>query len=837
MEVIYLKLFSFIISLNLVLPYLMKLFGFKVDKSRLSCGIIGYSGNRPADPNILKLMMMFNMERGEDGTGWAINNKIEKDTEKVSKFLSTHSMDISPDDENFTIIAHARKSSSGTKTNKELVHPFGIYKNGVEKERLDLILAMNGTLTNTEIVAKEFKIDYTQWTNSDTQVIAKAMANLGEKEYIKVIEGYLGTATLVFFTPRHPNTLMVYRDPERPIYYWQKSKDEMYISSIKEPFYSVGGKEEEIGEFESEHLCRILKGKITKSEKVNREPLKYKAAYKQNTNHHSTIGDRRKQYYEGQYENYFDYASPLIVETKVLNSKKNPHNGKGNFVYSIADRYYRNGHPIQGLLWINELGAVRDNPTEQNPLTEDEKKKINPYFFVNGYMCENEQSYNDLIKKCSDDKGNFSLIRFKFVYLSEIVEFFRYPVITIVDKKEKWILNKKYQQKILQTGDTVKVDMFLSTDEFTLKYNGEWTKTTHKEVCNLHEMKPKVIIVSSPNSNLKYKFNEQELIKRIPRERQISYLKNLIKTEKRKPVRSNYLYVLMRSDLFKLNPEDQLKSYFYVLLFDLLLREDVIDRAEHTDLVNLGLKEEYCSNDFLKSVDSKITKLSEQYDDSIKDNSSNFSEIDNSTKTIDKINLLKLDESTFTEQDVIKSIRENNTFSNREDFRNDISDGDYDNFDEFCSTWINSDAIDDILPFLEGVLLCYNSVGHINDHNLVLALDKTKNDIRKIAESYYNEWKRVFNETSESLIAETKNIIEDRIEEDLNGEESEKICKANYQELIDGLKGYINEIDTLIDPEQKTPWIEASITNVYDCIKFMERKMFLNDLKNQNEHK
>ena len=128
LELIIVEISMIVICLNIILSL------FRKRKSGyLFCGMVGYCGDVPADPNLLKLMMLYNQERGEDSTGFAINNVITKDTIKVSKFLMKNPINIAPEDENFTFVAHARKRSSGGATFKELAHPFGMYRCGTEK--------------------------------------------------------------------------------------------------------------------------------------------------------------------------------------------------------------------------------------------------------------------------------------------------------------------------------------------------------------------------------------------------------------------------------------------------------------------------------------------------------------------------------------------------------------------------------------------------------------------------------------------------------------------------------------------------------------------------------
>ena len=276
MQILMVNMILLIATFNFVQLVLKKFFKLKSNSSALFCGITAYCGSEPANPNIIKMIMMYNEERGEDSTGWAVNNVITKDTEKVKKFITQHELVTSDEDENYTIVAHARKASSGHKYSKELAHPFGVYIGEVEKEKYDLVLAMNGTLTNANLLSEKWGVEFKVGTNSDTQMLARAMAKLGEEDYTEALELYDGTATLAFFSPKYQNTLMIYKDPERTLFYWCASESQMYISSMEEPLVAIGAQKLEVKSFEANTLYTIVGGKIKVEKKIVRTPLKPK---------------------------------------------------------------------------------------------------------------------------------------------------------------------------------------------------------------------------------------------------------------------------------------------------------------------------------------------------------------------------------------------------------------------------------------------------------------------------------------------------------------------------------------------------------------------------------
>lgn len=824
MEVIFFKLVLVIYTLNAILPVLLKPFGLRPDMSRLSCGITAFCGSVPADPNIIKMIMMFNMERGEDSTGWAVNNRITKDTEKVSKFLTMHNLETSEEDENYTVVAHARKSSSGAKFNKDLAHPFGIYSSGVEKKNYDLILAMNGTLDNTDLISDAFEIEYKTGTDSDTKVLSKAMAKLGEKEYIKVLEGYSGTATLVFYNPKYKNTLMVYKDPLRTLFYWKKSEVEMYISSMEEPLVAVGALKEEIIPFESEMLYRIVKGKIVKESKIIRTPLRPKAKY---STLHTSVSrfNRRDEQYEGicgyplngppQKSFEFSRLDDLTISIKPEEKKKSHHRQRGNVVYVINDKYYRNGHPIEsGFYWITKSGKVKDYPT-------DEEKKhagIRKCYFINGLLCKNEDEYNKIIKKCSDENEVFQVVKYKKTLLSELVDHFEYPVLTIVDNKEKWIIGRNYSNGVSKKGDTIELNMFLSNSIYTLRYNQQWTKMTHKEVCdlvNIRDKSPQIEIPDTTPSNI---------------EEEMEYLLALIKTKINPIVTSSaWYYTAMRTDVYKGNPSYTTRNKFYGLLLSLLFRESVINSDNFADLKKRGDAGFFASHDFIKEMDRCIELL--------------ITRIKNKSVEKEKVEIVEdvyehssTIENEFSYKDCIESIKESNVLFKREEFKNDFTDGAYDTFDDFMKAWINN-GICETGVFCEAVLLCLHDLGHIDDSHLLLIVQENITYIRSKAENHYMEWHEDYNIKCEQAIgAFTSNAPEVNPEDlsfqpaEMSPEEIEAESIDEMNNIMNMMKDHVRLLESL-DGERKTDYTRRIESELGCAIDFLNRRIFAEEVK------
>lgn len=821
MQVLMLNMFLLIAAINLSRLIGAFFFKKKLDYSQLSCGIVAYCGSVPADANIIRMLMMFNMERGEDGTGWAVNNVVTKDTDKVSRFISKHPLAITPQDENFTLVAHARKASSGSKLNKELVHPFAIYKGGVEKERPDLILAMNGTLNNTDLMAEEFDIEYKQYTNSDTQVIARAIAKLGPKEYIKVIQSYDGTATLVFFTPSSPNTLMIFKDPEKPLFAWQKDKDQMYISSIDDAFKSVGAKDEDICSFDNGFLFRINKGKVTKKDHVERSPLKPRAKY---TKRSSYVPYHQGRMYERQ-----TYGASTSIESDDINgieitkgNIKEQHTNKGNNVYVWCDKYYRTGHALNGKFKISDKGEL---DVEDDATTKE-------YFFIYGYMCKDEKEYDKLYKKCADEKGMLSLKKFKTFRLSEMSHYLTYPCIAMVKNKEEWILSDDYTKLLKGIGSDVEVDMFLSKVKYTLRYKGEWTPTTNRELCTLTKMEDKEIKPINTSCVLPFTTNIMKINQKVNEADQREFLRTLITDD---PFQSpHYYYSIMRADVYKCNPDSAVRSHFFTTLLRLLLDLNIIDEDQFANCVKEGRPKEFSSPKSTEKIDEFLNEYWKSHD-LTKGGSSKKDEKESKISKLigltSEEKLRRFDDlhGEFSEEEIINSIITCNNVYNDKQFQEDVIDLKVQSFGDLL---VKYEGVNDDKLVCEAMLLCINNLGNLSNNDLLKWIEMDDRSKKARAETYFKDWVSYWNQvnsTEEDVRTENDGDQDSSeiVMEQITPSEYEEECRLEVQRIIDDIVATKERISSA-DSSLKTD-VVYGLVHELDCqIKFLRRKLVVN---------
>lgn len=810
MQVLMLNMLLLIAAINLIRLIRAFFFKKKLDYSQLSCGIVAYCGSVPADPNIIRMLMMFNMERGEDGTGWAVNNVVTKDTDKVSRFISKHPLIITEGDENFTLVAHARKASSGSKLNKELVHPFGIYKGGVEKERPDLILAMNGTLSNTDLMAEEFGIEYKPFTNSDTQVIARAIAKLGSKEYIRVIESYDGTATLVFFTPSSPNTLMIFKDPDKPLFAWQKDKDQMYISSVDDALKAVGGADAEISSFDNGFLFRINKGKVTKKDLVERSPIKPRAKYTKRQTHipyHNAGRMHEKETYEAT-TYVIDEDMNGIEITK--GNVKEQHTGKGNVVYVWCDRYFRTGHPLNGKFKITDTGEldVKDDPT------------IRELFFIYGYMCENEKKYDEIFKKCSDEKGNLSLKKFKTFRLGEMAQYFTYPCIVMVKNKEEWILSDSYTKSLKGIGSDIELDMFLSKVKYTLQYKGEWTSTTNRELCILTKMEDKEVKLPKSASVLPFTNDIMKINQRVNESIQREFLRTLITDD---PFQSpHYYYSIMRTDLYKSNPNSSIRCHFFNTLLRLLLDLNILNEDEFSSLIKEGRSKDYGALNFMEKLEGHLNEYWKARDLTKGVKSEKEAKVDKLIGLTSEQKVRQYDDVSkeFSEEEIINSIATSNSVYNDKQFQEDIIDVKISSFDDVL---VKYEGVNDDKIVCEAMLLCINNLGNVTNDELIKWIELEDRSKKAKAQEYFKDWVsywyQVNNEESDGDLQSSEIVMEE-----ITPSQYEDECRLEIRRIIDDIKTTKERISSA-DPSLKTTTVNTFVSELGFQVDFLERKL------------
>lgn len=222
------------------------------------CGIIAFSGNPDNKFNIdkIKLLLMLNQDRGKDSYGYYTpETGIIKDTGKVELCLIKKDFTVP---ESSTFIGHVRSSTVGASV-KDNAHPFN-YGN--------IVLAMNGTLTNHWDLLRDYKFKYMDF-DVDSQVLA-AMINKDQNK--SALSKILGSCAVVY-TDTTTGNLYCYRNNDRPLFRGNIDGS-MYISSIENSLKIIGCVD--VKEFKEDNLYEIKDGAITTTYKVKRAVIETK---------------------------------------------------------------------------------------------------------------------------------------------------------------------------------------------------------------------------------------------------------------------------------------------------------------------------------------------------------------------------------------------------------------------------------------------------------------------------------------------------------------------------------------------------------------------------------
>lgn len=433
------------------------------------CGIAAWSGKnvKDFDLNKLGILGIFNEKRGTHSCGMAVDFKIGcgVDNTKVFKdFMQTASFKApvrTP-----VVIAHTRHSTGGLKDVYN-AHPFGFGL--VKKHQCHKFVGVhNGSLMNHSDLAEKYGVSTTGVKSDNTTIRHKIDSEILLESIYKsgnynVLNDYKGAAALVFTSHREPNVMYCYHgasksyaystdgmEEERPLFYWQESKNSVYVSSMENSLIAIGAKPNQIKSFELNRVYKITDGNVNTA-------IKYKVD-RTNVYKNKSAATRTQEYYD-TIDAGRDAQCSLPLDNN--SSKKNyanrhacgykrdatapgfKHNiykdaaleGDDTFIQFWRLRYRRNGHAITGCYGYiknygfyelgvdvntaeKELGKLAGkvfNNVEFNhvPLTFKIKDKnyipfkaediTNPgqvmYYFVNGIRVKSRLDYTSIMKK------------------------------------------------------------------------------------------------------------------------------------------------------------------------------------------------------------------------------------------------------------------------------------------------------------------------------------------------------------------------------------------------------------------------------------------------------
>lgn len=429
--------------LILLLLHSFLYFLIKPKKSILGCGIFCYVGDRPADPEKLKILALYNITRGDHATGICIDNQIIKELSNAREFLANNydlfSL-INDELSNFAVLGHCRQATAMyAKDNVKFAHPHAMFKNPTD-DTPSFFGVHNGTITNCYDLCDKHDLNYNSNSNSDSMIFFSILSSTWGDKKLEILREYEGSATVVFYPANSKNTLYVHRDKARELYYWQESENSCYISSIKLSLLAIGAQEKEIVEFEAGMLFKFYNGHITKKwDFTEKKPYEKPRPVKHYSPKHTSS------------------------QTFKQNQPKEELEGKTDGFIWKDHRIYYNGHLFTGIMYID-----KHTKKPERFIVSQTKTSFDSYYCIMGVVIKDETSYKKLYTECSV-LNEFKHELFKKIMIHDLQPYILYP-----------ILGKTYEETI----------NFFWSDEFNKMKNPldvyEWSPVLSNKIfkCN-----------------------------------------------------------------------------------------------------------------------------------------------------------------------------------------------------------------------------------------------------------------------------------------------------------------------------------------------------------------
>jgi len=343
----------------------------KVDLNVMFCGLIGYCGSSKPDINMLKLIAIYNDDRGGDSCGIYNNKEVRYGINLSAKFskLFVNSEFPPVGKEDYTYIMHARKSSVGFQKTAANAHPFLLENTEGE---VDFVGAHNGTLRNWRDLCRERDINLLH-IDVDSHGL---LACIQKDKSFKVLSEYEGGAALLFKDVGKPNQLFAFKGgggnvEERPLFYYQKMNTRgivtgVYISSLEESLQAIGAKKEEVITFKNNELISFIDGKIEYSQIIARKgELNTSIPYAQQWSGQSAFSQCDSMHYDSERLAYGaskarnKKVATTVRPINIFVEESGHEDYKGATISFMKFRFFRNGNLLEG-------GCILDNKTKKD---------------------------------------------------------------------------------------------------------------------------------------------------------------------------------------------------------------------------------------------------------------------------------------------------------------------------------------------------------------------------------------------------------------------------------------------------------------------------------------
>ena len=439
------------------------------------CGIFGWAGKSVNKFNVDKfnILGLYNIERGKDSCGVAIDGEAYYGLEKESSYKSFIEKYNHKKPEIFpTVLGHTRSASVGNAKIKENAHPFNfgsIYIGNEDKiENHDINLykwefqgVHNGTLLNEDELCALYKINKTVWHGKksrqkiDSEILLETLYK-NPNDY-SVLSSYNGAAALAWVNNEEPNTLYLFRGEsgiyknntklheERPLYVYIESKNSMYFSSLEESLNAISTVKDSVFEILPNTVYKIKNGDyimaetfiINRDENYQKENIIYVNNYNNYNNYNKEIYNRN---YSSGYNKFISSNNNI---NKITNQDTTIINNTNRFVvctYSQITGLYEtsNKDKLTGIYTFNfnnKYGLIflTLNPRQlQNKFNKYRLRNLKKFnipsfdediilYFYEGILLNDKNAYKDFYDK------KITIYNIPCIKLST---YSRYPVIS-----------------------------------------------------------------------------------------------------------------------------------------------------------------------------------------------------------------------------------------------------------------------------------------------------------------------------------------------------------------------------------------------------------------------
>lgn len=294
---------------------------FKVDRSKVYCGIFAFSGLKNLSPEQMRLALekfkilgMFNESRGGQGAGIYANGSILKCGTKYKTFpeLIANNL-VATTSNDHVYIGHCRKASRGI-TSIENSHPYEIENN--------LIGVHNGTIENIDALVKKYEID-SKFGTTDSEKLYQIIHASG----VSVLSEYKGFAALMWTNRNQKNVIHAFHGEsrnykngnlveERPLYF-MKTSTGIYLSSLELSLWAIRETDDQEPEvLPTNVVFKIMNGRFTKvKENIEREDANVWSPTTTTYSSHNRPSNQGAPAFGGDCDEYEDYLGGCGVES------------------------------------------------------------------------------------------------------------------------------------------------------------------------------------------------------------------------------------------------------------------------------------------------------------------------------------------------------------------------------------------------------------------------------------------------------------------------------------------------------------------------------------------